>query len=799
MSPSTVLFIPHAKRLLELPPILKPAKKIWKELRSKAAQPKREKGKRKPNSNNQDHQSLPQKRYRASPSAPSKRADGTAATGKGLRVKRIGEASNPGPRTYDSCQSHGLKIWGCNVFSWHKHGRALLDSAVQNDVHIICVQETNLGQHSKAACQRLGWYMIHTAALPFKGRGWVAILTREPFAAKKILSLSTPEGQILIAEVFNNQRKFTVGTAYRKPGADWTFLQKWSQHLALEPHQDWIFSMDTNCNVESSPIGQFFTQNGGSLRAVAQHDRSSCKIDGIWTSSSLQPLPNLTELPGPSDHSIAQAYLEVYFQKGPPIHRFARVAEPPSLDTSNVPQNLWPSLATTSDQWHIALHSVDDAWNCWCGDVARWCDQAFGPATKPPERELGSQPHVAHSTSRVAPMQSIQERQVRRHLTKFHAWKGTSVPPKLMRHLMSPIVPPHERSLIFRHHWGPAIQAAKARLDAVLAQSKSEALSKWRDQIHTLPGACKWLRQENPVSFALRDHENRVVTSRSRGVACLRDFWKGVFGTKESACNPETFIHHFADFIPSPQPAPELSPITSKSILKELGTMQRKASGLDGFSARLLASLPDAAVHRLAEFLACCEQQGQWPSSLTHWKVVCIPKVKGENLCGVDETRPISVAPIIYRIWAKIRMRELAPWCSQFLHPCQAGGLHGQDAETLTLCMDLLCPADDFPFCCSLDYSKAFDSVDFSICVALFRKIGLNIQICNLLQHQWTNHKRWITFGGAVAPHPLDGCLGLPQGDPWSPFALALTLAPKQLTSPFLDVATSFTWMTAPF
>ena len=44
------------------------------------------------------------------------------------------------------------------------------------------------------------------------------------------------------------------------------------------------------------------------------------------------------------------------------------------------------------------------------------------------------------------------------------------------------------------------------------------------------------------------------------------------------------------------------------------------------------------------------------------------------------------------------------------------------------------------------------------------------------IKHQWQNHKKWLTFGGAVSQEPIVRTLGLLQGDPWSPICMSLIL-----------------------
>ena len=70
----------------------------------------------------------------------SKLSDGT----KGLRAKRLGEAKNPGPE--------GLKVWNENIRSWNTNKRNFFKRRKKNEVDVLLLQETNVGNTVKFAC-----------------------------------------------------------------------------------------------------------------------------------------------------------------------------------------------------------------------------------------------------------------------------------------------------------------------------------------------------------------------------------------------------------------------------------------------------------------------------------------------------------------------------------------------------------------------------------------------------------------------------------------------------------------------
>ena len=99
------------------------------------------------------------------------------------------------------------------------------------------------------------------------------------------------------------------------------------------------------------------------------------------------------------------------------------------------------------------------------------------------------------------------------------------------------------------------------------------------------------------------------------------------------------------------------------------------------------------------------------------------------------------------------------------------------DPETFLVAAEVNFGPERFPCGAALDYRKAFDSLDWPLAIVALRGLKVPDGILNLLRNQWANQVRWATFSGAVCPDAIHGSAGLPQGDPWSPVALAAVLA----------------------
>ena len=78
------------------------------------------------------------------------------------------------------------------------------------------------------------------------------------------------------------------------------------------------------------------------------------------------------------------------------------------------------------------------------------------------------------------------------------------------------------------------------------------------------------------------------------------------------------------------------------------------AGSLDGWGWRELKVLPVSWFDELARILTKVEDLGLWPDGLLDAYITMIPTPLGQ--------RPLSVFPVVYRIWASARMGQLDGW-----------------------------------------------------------------------------------------------------------------------------------------
>ena len=105
-------------------------------------------------------------------------------------------------------------------------------------------------------------------------------------------------------------------------------------------------------------------------------------------------------------------------------------------------------------------------------------------------------------------------------------------------------------------------------------------------------------------------------------------------------------------------------------------TKSHSAPGTDGIHASDLQMLPKAAISDLVQIIH------DHPLVLPH-NLMCgrtIPLAKKFGLCQASETRPITILPQIYRIWARLVTHQAIAHLSQWIPPQVTGFLKGRGA-----------------------------------------------------------------------------------------------------------------------
>eukprot|EP00972_Heterocapsa_arctica_P049000 7216877-Heterocapsa_arctica.AAC.1 len=148
-------------------------------------------------------------------------------------------------------------------------------------------------------------------------------------------------------------------------------------------------------------------------------------------------------------------------------------------------------------------------------------------------------------------------------------------------------------------------------------------------------------------------------------------------------------------------------------------------------------------------------------------------KVKKGRL-KVEDTRPISVMSIWWRLWATtwVRSEPVTEWRRAYLKEEIAGVQGAPGSEE---CAAELCEAFAHDgYIVSLDYSLAFDTMSPGVTVAAMDQLHWPKEVSLVLASVWGKQRRWLQWQGHTHQEPLLVTGSLPQGDPWCPLVMAM-------------------------
>lgn len=374
-------------------------------------------------------------------------------------------------------------------------------------------------------------------------------------------------------------------------------------------------------------------------------------------------------------------------------------------------------------------------------------------------------PTVLPDQHRMADQQDVSERQLRRHMRRlkeanYTANSGGAPGATLLKKFRPHDAPDDEKRVVYHHQWGGALRMASARLQRHLKTKHDMAIQNWKEQVAGVSGACRWVKQDHPTPWIIKDPRGAITGDRAHVVQELKDFWQGIFG--QDPLDLSAFWNLYEMDLLVAHRAPQLPTINCAHILTGARKMAEKAGGPDGLSGKMIALLLQEAHFRAAEMLNLFERRGMWPQLplLIRWKVVFLPKKRSEAAASLGDTRPICIGPSLYSLWASLRLEQLKSWLASYLDKFQAGGVGGPNVPSLLLTLNLDKHPEAFPVGLCLDYAKAFDSSDIDLSINIYiyiyilNRLRAPYGVVRLLADQWRRHRRWVTLAGCVAETP---------------------------------------------
>ena len=427
------------------------------------------------------------------------------------RLTRAHETSSCGRLTADHRENMltlSLTKQQAKTCSWLHSRKPTFLTRLSQVLHILVIMQD--GRSS----------FVHLTVTNLLTGGGVALAVRRPFSLKKLHAESSPEGQTLSAVLHGAQRTINVVTHYRHH-TDQTLngIQQLVSNLQICREPSWIVACDANANVVQGPIPEYFKSIGGVNPAIARHVKSTFPIDAVFASADLTRSENAgVELPAlGSDHTRAQAKIGVVIPKcGIPLRRFAKPRPVISKDPTKVP---WQTVSSPPEIWKKQLLNPEEAWQAWAQAVETWLVRAGILDPRRGEKTLGEVPslRMALGSSSLSRNVNFVASTVKLRKLGSCTCKVDPFPDSCTRKF---VLPPSCQVIVGT--WGKISGILSNKLHDLQETEKSRRLSDWKDKIHSLAGACKWVQKAEVTPMVLK-HDDVICVSPGKVLDALKN------------------------------------------------------------------------------------------------------------------------------------------------------------------------------------------------------------------------------------------------------------------------------------
>ena len=179
----------------------------------------------------------------------------------------------------------------------------------------------------------------------------------------------------------------------------------------------------------------------------------------------------------------------------------------------------------------------------------------------------------------------------------------------------------------------------------------------------------------------MKDPQGRFVTTPDGIDALLRQAWSSVYrgNVANVAEHVSRYFAKYSTFLYR-STTYQLGPLTGRDLQLEVLHAANTSPGLDLWTYCDLKLLPIEAFDTLAQILDLIEHGCPWPGQLFYTKAHLLAKNPDQRLDPLQH-RCLTITPVVYRIWAKVRLRHMEAWITGWAHPQMYAGIAGRGAS----------------------------------------------------------------------------------------------------------------------
>ena len=233
------------------------------------------------------------------------------------------------------------------------------------------------------------------------------------------------------------------------------------------------------------------------------------------------------------------------------------------------------------------------------------------------------------------------------------------------------------------------------------------------------------------------------------------------------------------------------SNVSAADVKKEIRKLDpRKATENTDIPVRILKQNSDIFGNYICDFFNECVDKGVFPSILKNANIT--PIFKKDFRGSKDNYRPVSVLPIISKIFEKLLSKQIIIYIDKFLSKYQCGFRKGYNVQHCLLAMiekwKKAVDNGNVFGALLMDLSKAFDCLQHDLIIAKLNLYGFNLTALNLIHNYLTKRKQRIKINHLYSSWG-DILFGVPQGSLLGPIICNIFLSDLFLIVDDIDIA----------
>lgn len=217
--------------------------------------------------------------------------------------------------------------------------------------------------------------------------------------------------------------------------------------------------------------------------------------------------------------------------------------------------------------------------------------------------------------------------------------------------------------------------------------------------------------------------------------------------------------------------------VSADTVRTLLYAVKTESVGYDGIGINMLRHCGDLIIPYLTHIVNCCIESNTFPGNWKTAIVKPIPKIPDPK--EMKDLRPISILPVLSKILERVMCEQLRTYLDQHhILPSEQSGFrpfHSCGSALLNIKDDIL-RAKDAGLITALvlfDFSKAFDTINHSMLLAICKHVGFSSGACELLTSYLEDRRQMVQISGSMSSLERVSS-GVPQGSILGPLLYTL-------------------------